>query len=227
MTAVDIPTNMDVVNLIASSYEPSMNSQWTVLYKENKTAGIHAGLKQVGNVSVVIFRGSVTPEDWMRDLVSELFGFIDNFGSLGPLPLGFLQGMSTAWHKIVPYLQSSVIVGGHSLGAAHAAIFSGMLMASRRKILQTVLCGCPRPGMRTLKELLAKTDILNIRNLEDFVTDAPSSPPYEQVRFFTEVDGGQGSDPLDPFRMHHIQFYVNGFQKLIESQPKLNLISMD
>ena len=209
-------SDVEIVEEIAAIYDPVEDGRWDILLREKENGGVHVGLREIAGTSVVIFRGSITPLDWLDDAESELFGFIGGFESLGPLPLGFMQGMTQTFRKLAPLVKSKVIIGGHSLGSARAAIFGGMLVSHGTLPSRVVLCGCPRPGMATLRAHLSDVPVANYKNGHDYVTDVPSDPPYEQVRPFTCIDGGQDSVP-GPFMYHHVQYYVAGVKRLLAS----------
>jgi hypothetical protein len=89
------------------------------------TAGVEWGIKVHGNTAYVVFQGSKSLLDWLRDLV----GFAPSVphATFGPMWGGFLIGMEYAWIDIKPLVAGAdeVVFTGHSLGAARASIAAG------------------------------------------------------------------------------------------------------
>lgn len=204
-------TNLEIVQKIADAYTPSLDSQWGVVFREESTFGIHACLKDMGETILLVFRGSITPEDWLDDAISETTVTKNRYPQLGEIPLGFGRGMVRFMGLVGPYLKMPLIVAGHSLGAARAAIFTGMAVSSGLQVNKLVMCGCPRPGKLDLKNELKDIQKINFRNGNDFICNLPTDPPFEQMENFTLVRGGQDLFP-GLFMYHHIQFYVRGVQ---------------
>jgi hypothetical protein len=86
------------------------------------TAGIEWGVRLDGGRAFVVFRGSESILDWLRDLV----GFAPSVGAgdLGQMWGGFLIGMEYAWAEIAPLVKGhdELVLTGHSLGAARADV---------------------------------------------------------------------------------------------------------
>jgi hypothetical protein len=97
-----------------------------IAWDERKdTADIAWAVKLEGKTAYVVFRGSYTLLDWLRDLV----GFAPSVphATFGPMWGGFLIGMEYAWAEIKPLIAGAdeVAFTGHSLGAARASIAAG------------------------------------------------------------------------------------------------------
>jgi Lipase (class 3) len=95
------------------------------------TAGVAWGVKFYDDKAFVVFRGSDTLFDWLRDLT----GFdpaVNNHSTFGAMWAGFMIGMDEAWAAIGPLVAKSadVIFTGHSLGAARAGVASGFALQS-------------------------------------------------------------------------------------------------
>ena len=86
------------------------------------TAGVEWGVILEGKSAFVVFEGSKTPLDWIRDLIGFAPSVYDV--KLGAMWGGFVIGMEYAWEAIKPLLVNSdeIIFTGHSLGAARADI---------------------------------------------------------------------------------------------------------
>ena len=84
------------------------------------TDDVVIGHKRIGADDVLVFRGSVTAEDWMRD--AEAVPFPDT--EIGLVHAGFLTGMDDALVQVRPVLRGNIVVTGHSLGGARASTSS-------------------------------------------------------------------------------------------------------
>jgi hypothetical protein len=98
-----------------------------------ETNGVVWALKLAGRRAYVVFRGSLTLLDWLRDLVSIDPAYLlkrvlhrDGFGAMWD---GFTIGMDDAWAAIKAALDrldvDEVIFTGHSLGADRASVAAG------------------------------------------------------------------------------------------------------
>ncbi len=94
------------------------------------TAGIEWGVKFDGQRAFVVFRGSDSILDWLRDLVG--FAPSVDAGDFGQMWGGFLIGMEYAWAEIRPLVRGrgELVLTGHSLGAARADIAAAYALAA-------------------------------------------------------------------------------------------------
>lgn len=96
------------------------------------TAGVAWGIKIEGKHAFVVFRGSETLLDWLRDLISVAPLRHSVYEKLGMMWDGFVLGMPETWAAIWAILAPSVangtiteiVITGHSLGAARAGVAS-------------------------------------------------------------------------------------------------------
>jgi hypothetical protein len=97
------------------------------------TDGVYWALKFEGQRAYVVFRGSDTPLDWIRDLAGLDPDRILEHDDFGPMWDGFLIGMEDTWTAVKPLLAHAdeVVFTGHSLGAARADIAAGYALLSR------------------------------------------------------------------------------------------------
>jgi hypothetical protein len=114
------------------AYPGDVPVQWDA---RQDTAGVAWAIKFNGDQAFVVFRGSDTLFDWLRDLT----GFdpaINNHAIFGPMWDGFLIGMVETWAAIKPLVASAaeVIFTGHSLGAARAGVASGYALQDFRTV---------------------------------------------------------------------------------------------
>jgi hypothetical protein len=86
------------------------------------TAGIEWGIKFDGKRAYVVFEGSKSILDWIRDLIG--FAPSVNDATFGAMWGGFLIGMEYVWADIKPLVANAdeIVFTGHSLGAARADI---------------------------------------------------------------------------------------------------------
>lgn len=194
-----------LAKLCAASYDP--DATWD---QEWNAEGIDVQVIKVGSIHVICFRGSVTEQDWTRDFST----WLKKDPDIGYCHAGFLSGM----HVVVANLMSSIgvepyAVTGHSLGAARALIFSGLMTAiAHIRPTQVTTFGTPRPGFAKLSEILngGGYPIHLYKNRSDPVTDVPwwmglFKHPVEQIKL--DVDPGTGPRP---FSDHKIACYVKG-----------------
>jgi hypothetical protein len=99
------------------------------------TAGVMWGIRFEGSCAYVVFRGSDTFLDWLRDItgfdVDQLARRVTHHDIFGPMWDGFLIGMEETWGVIKPLVAKfdQVIFTGHSLGAARADVAAGYALA--------------------------------------------------------------------------------------------------
>lgn len=202
-------TDAELVGLMAKLYAPGP-TDFDHIGNPGGDDGVCWGLKHYPDCDALIFRGSMTKEDWFRDVISEL-GAPPQKGltNLGFLPLGFDDGVGDAVKAAtqVAVGRNPWIIGGHSLGAARAAIAAGI---SRPAVTRLVLCGCPRPGTTALRAYLAGLNIHSYRNLSDPVCDVPTCPPWCDVGEFIRLQQAPAAGDISIFRDHHIELYLAG-----------------
>lgn len=177
--------------------------------------GCYAAIKQIDGTAYVMFRGSVTFMDWMQDFKD--FALPINDPLLGPVHPGFRQGALQALNPLNSAIGNvPVHVVGHSLGAAHAVLFSAYRRVKQLLVEGLTLFGEPKAGGPRVSELLSDVPLISFRNANsdgwDLVTDVPFSDPpqlpYQHARALTDCRGDPR--PLDPwlvFRYHHFGLY--------------------
>lgn len=192
-------------------------SQPSTFDKIIEIAKIYLGVKEYDDCVAIVARGSYTLLDWIRDL--EAIALIATT-DIGLVPFGFYNGIPAALTSInLLGITKPIVMGGHSLGAAHIAQLGGIMLAKGLKLFKTRLMGCPTPGGEKLRYIWSGSDIVSYRNLSDPVTMVPVLPSLRPVCDFTLVSEEPSKpDPWGVFSDHHIQYYCAGISKLLGVQ---------
>lgn len=180
--------------------------------------GAYAAIKKVDDTDYVMFRGSTTFLDWIEDFANFAIPFNDSV--LGGVHPGFRLGALAVKDKIDGLVGDKVIVIGHSLGAGHAALYTGYRLATQKSVDWLIMFGEPKAGCEILSRRLAAVGISSFKNLDlnghDLVTDVPfTAPPllnYQHPRNLINVSATP--DPTDPwllFKYHHFGLYCKAF----------------
>ena len=211
-------TDAEIVSLLARQYKGERFD-----YTE-ETGGIYWSLVS-GSPDLILCRGSVNPQDWMRDFESELGRALPGWSRLGLLPDGFSRGLEetlAAFDSRTEHVsRRHLVLAGHSLGAAHAAELAGMFVSSGDLIDRLVLCGCPRPGTKALAGLFDPKIIASYRNRSDPVCDVPVAIepllPWCPLGSYLMLDEAPAQDDSwGPLAEHHIELYEAGVARMTE-----------
>ncbi len=180
--------------------------------------GVCWGIKRSEDSIAIVFRGSLTLLDWLRDLNAVANPF--HHDDIGPVHPGFLSGMRTVERELMTLVSKDdkLILAGHSLGAARATVLAALLVTDGWKPAARVVFGEPKPGFLQLISILADVPGRSYRNgdanFHDVVTDLPFSVPPEEyvhptniVRVTGAPDGGLFSR-LGLFSWHHMPLYL-------------------
>lgn len=213
-------SDLALVDIVAELYDSTAGDTtdagagWDHLLLPADDDGICAALRRIGDDDIVVFRGSETIEDWARDFLA-IPHALGSHPQLGDVHAGFALGMDEAFAKLLPLLRASVHVTGHSLGAARATLFCGLLTAQNKAPVARVVFGEPRSGCASLTALLAGVPGRSYRNAgagrHDLVTDVPTAPPFGRVTPLTDICAlPPADDPWGLLSYHHIQLYQAG-----------------
>lgn len=143
--------------------------------------GVCWAIKRLPGFDVVVFRGSVTTLDWVRDARA-----LATRTRVGHVHIGFQAGMEHVWSDLRPLVNQPCIVTGHSLGAARATVLTALMVADGVPPALRVVFGEPKPGLIDLAEKVRGVPGRSYRNGDelhhDLVTDVPFSfPPLQYV----------------------------------------------
>jgi lysozyme family protein/peptidoglycan hydrolase-like protein with peptidoglycan-binding domain len=178
-------------------------------------------IKRIGDIDVVVCRGSTTLPDWVND--AEAWARINaDVKDLGPIHIGFNTGLKKVRDEVLARDPKYLITTGHSLGAARASILAGYFKQAGKPPLSTVVFGEPRPGYGQLADYLKDIPGRNYRNGSgingDLVTAVPFTAPllpWTNSRAFTELNQPpEPSDPWGPFSWHHVTLYTQALSTI-------------
>jgi predicted lipase len=158
----------DLVRLAATIYDSSFQG-WDKYYDGTAPDGICAGLKN----NVLVFRGSYTFSDWMKDFEVFKLGYPKSHPQFGTIHDGFDEGLDEFFAKVAPYLSAGTSFVGHSLGAARAQLAAGRYILAGGVPAKITTFGSPKPGCQQFAQFLAPYAKSSYKNGVDPVTDVP------------------------------------------------------
>jgi hypothetical protein len=190
-----------------------------------QVGGISFGYCAQDGVAAFNFAGSEVGEDWLRNFTAIKY----EHPVLGTLHLGFWEGMQDLFDAVQGELVTGnkIVVTGHSLGAAHAQIFSGLCAAAGIEMELVVLFAPPRAGMSTLKNLVQSKIVEKhaYRNLQDPVPEVPVYIPiFESWQDMIQLEAMAEPPAEEPgivgvlgkvFREHSMDLYLRGAEKIV------------
>jgi hypothetical protein len=205
-------TDAAIADLVLALYDYADGPKvdWDHIEIPASDDGIKWALKRVDGFDVVVLRGSTTFRDWFRD-----FEWVANpisRGQLGPIHPGFFDGCDEAWEVMGRLFGDKVILAGHSLGAARAAILTAFGVLEDRPPIRRVTFGEPRVGFAKFAEIVSHVPTASYHNRHDVIPDLPFSIGFEEYRnscSLTEVNVRAHGDALlwGPFAPHHMKLY--------------------
>ena len=178
------------------------------------------GAKKTEFSTVIVLRGSVTLPDWLDDFTAIADPFAHD--GLGPVHPGFYKGMDGVWQQIKSSTSGQRIVVGHSLGAARAAILTGLMVLDGQPPIYRCVWGEPKStfaqGAVIIGKVLAKSYRNGDMRVHDPVTDVPLSfPPmeYQRASVITDIsvtptDDWHGLSPKVVLAWHNMKLYAEG-----------------
>lgn len=204
------PTTLDIVRLCGQIYQHDAAVSGFDYFDAGMDDGIAWAIRRLDYFDVVILRGSVTLQDWIRDARALAIPT-----RIGHVHDGFYAGMEHMWADCRAKLRQPTIVGGHSLGAARAAVLTGLMKADGAEPAARIVFGEPKPGLIDFAQLLADIPGKSYRNGDnlhhDLITDLPFSFPPEQYTRATPIIPVCAEPPANDrdgvFGWHHVQLY--------------------
>jgi hypothetical protein len=214
-------SDLDCARLCAQIYQPDAAKLFDV-FDAGEDDGVCWGIKRTDTEDVIVFRGSKTIPDWIKDLIALATPFSHHV--FGPVHPGFLLGMDKALSDIQPLLRSLPrVCSGHSLGAGRGTLCTALLKTVGLQVARRVNFGEPKPGFSRLADFIADTPAASYRtgnvdgNLasHDLVTDVPFSfPPEEYIHPnpLIHLEAKPLTNDWGPFSYHHIGLYVTAME---------------
>lgn len=207
-------SDLQIITICNELYNDTVTpGYWSHIFP---TDGAYAAVHQESGYDVVVWRGSTTKLDFLEDFASEIPVW-DLY--LGHCAFGFLKGMRATQPSLDAVLgQKQIIVTGHSLGAAHAALYAAHLEATGKPLMALVNFGEPRPGFERIHDLLKGVYCHSYRNRKDPVTEVPALGVsnvdlYVHSSQLIPLDvQPPPNDPWGPLQDHHISLYIQGIQ---------------
>jgi hypothetical protein len=175
-------------------------------------------VKRVGEVDIVVLRGSATLEDWIRDADAMAITPATH-PVLGSVHAGFYAGMEKVCEEVLARNPKNLIITGHSLGGARATILTALLKANGKPPLARVTFGEPRPGFAELADYLEDVPGRAYCNGNDYVTKLPFSitgmfPYVHPTPLIAVAAAPAPGDPWGPFAPHHSQLYAEALKTI-------------
>lgn len=222
-------TDAELADLVEGLYEREGAPPVTWDAQSDPREAVCWAAKSVGGVAVIVFRGSTTFEDWARDLHAWAPA-ADMGADIGPVHPGFSDGMLAAILGLPAALRSStsIVVTGHSLGAARAWLASALLKRASCPLTGCVAFGSPRPGFAPLAKLLQDVPGRNYRNSggwgqTDLITVLPfdfGADGYRPAKRYTDITiMPVDKDPWGPFAWHRMEYYNRAMYKSHNPYP--------
>jgi hypothetical protein len=171
---------------------------------------VMAYVKYLPDETVVVFPGSRTETDWIRDAASlkQITHPI-----LGLVAFGFCIGIDDLFKALFPLLAAKKLrLLGHSLGGPRAYYLGALLVKQNvdPMAFEIVTYESPRPGGQQLKEILAPVTMRAYLNGDDIVPHVPENgmQPTPLIPISSQA-------PFDLVgKYHHIQSVITSLNLL-------------
>jgi hypothetical protein len=172
-------TDKDLAQLQLGIYQevPVTWDYWT-----GDSAPVVFGAKLAADgVTDIVLRGSAIPIDWLKDFDALADPFQHN--GLGPVHPGFLMGMEDIWKLVQANTKAPRRVIGHSLGAARAAVLTGLMVLAGQPPIYRCVWGEPLSTFKQGADIIAKAPAKSYRNGSNKGHDPVT---YVPLRFWPE-----------------------------------------
>jgi hypothetical protein len=167
------------------------------------------GHAQVDGSDILVLRGSVNVDDWMRDAAA----VPEWHPQLGFCHAGFLAGMDDVFAEVCRALGAKLTITGHSLGGARARILAGLFACNGLPVDTLTVFGSPKPAFVNLARIIQKSGMkhTSYRNRNDIVPTVPLTLPpcfdFVHTEDWTQCDAAPDVANLEPLRDHSISLY--------------------
>lgn len=183
------------------------------IFQGEKDDQAYFAVKYVGDIDVVVARGSTTVLDWLRnfEVIPEILpneGWVDS---------GFEIGVLEAMENVKPVLRGKGWIGtGHSRGAAQMTDFAVRAKLDGWGPMALVLFAPPRTGGGKQRLILADTPTHAYVNMADPPDPVPNVPPWcsHPYSLIPINEPAPSDDAWGPIRSHHDYLYGQGVAKL-------------
>lgn len=167
------PSDLELVDLTAAFYAPPAGLFDHVIQIDPMAPYI--GVKHCDGYDVAVPRGSVTPEDWDRDGLSEIGRIVRGYEVLGLLPYGFSMHFVDSYAALAKVLRPGVplALGMHSLACPEGCYIAAAHILAGGHFLRAALFEPPNPGTATLAAFFKGRDLSPWWNQGDGVPDLP------------------------------------------------------
>ena len=164
--------------------------------------------------NVLAFRGSLTALDWFDDFEAIPVAV----PLVGTVHEGFWFGVSDIFEQVGLNAGDKVIITGHSLGCAHAALFARLCLLRGILVEQLYLFAPPRIGYQDFYDGLRNVkDLKAWHNTSELIGDpVPGVPivlpdePWCQFPLIKICVPPDGIAAAFPMRWHNIALYASG-----------------
>lgn len=227
-----LPSNVELINYCAAIYAPTISPHdWDHL-DLGLDDGVFWSLKKIDGCDVIVFRGSITPRDWIRDIIA-----LPIETKIGSVHAGFYLGMEKMYIELKSMLTGAPIaICGHSLGASHANMLCGLMLLDGIVPEVRMAAGEPKPGLANFCDRLQVIPyqysfINGGPHRHDIVTDVPLAiPPLLEFTRPTPLIGVTAWPTQtifelygDAFAFHHIALYQKGITDYYTNLTKGNI----
>jgi len=197
--------------LSGQMYSDSTN--WANFWEKDDVV---AGHLQEDGFDIIVLRGSLTAEDWVRDATAIPVWHPE----LGHVHAGFMTGMEDVYSEISQVLKNKTIITGHSLGGARARLLAGLFAIRRPGICsQVITFGSPKPAFVNLARIIEKSGMghFSYRNRNDVVPTLPLSVfpflDFVHTEQWLVLNESPENSNMEALRDHSISLYIKALSQ--------------
>ena len=204
-----------LAGLCADLYDDTKASAWVHSWE---TDNVHIAHAQAEGADILVFRGSVEVQDWIRNANA----FPEWHPNLGFVHAGFAAGLDEVMPEVQAAVGDRVVITGHSLGGARARILAALRVIEGWPVEQVTVFGSPRPGFANIARVIQKSGMSHssYRNRNDPVPLVPGVLPFwEHTEAWTPIDARPADTDFAPLRDHDIGLYVSGLSAPCTQAP--------